>query len=620
MYSISQWELETLHTFLEDNLNWGFIQTSESHHGAPVVFAKKKDGGLHVCMDFRGLNNITKKDQYPLLLISNLLDAPRKAPIYTKIDLWHAYHLVCICEGDEWKTTFQTRYGSFEWLVIPEGLSNAPAAFQRFMNDTFSDLLDVNVLVYLDDILIYSDNIEDHRKHVREVLRCLWNIGLYANPKKCFFHTDTVEYLGYILSPSGLEMDPVKIQTIRDWPEPRKVKDIQSFLGFANFYRRFIYNFANLALPLVRLTWKNIPWLFDDDCRKSFKMLKEAFISTPVLTHWVPDTQIIVETDTSDYAIAAILSINTPDGEIHPVAFHSRSLSVSELNYDVHDKELLAIFSAFKTWRHYLEGSTFPVDVVTDHRNLEYFSTTKLLTRRQARWSEYLSQFNFIIRFRPGKLGTKPDALTRRWDVYPKGGNSDYAQVNPHNYRPVFTQEQLASSVRAGTLMEPVLHAAHIMDMEKLHDDIRAALPKDPAISERLEFLKSAKSPPISQWTLDLSGFLHLDDRIYVLDVDDLQLQVLKNKHDHVLSGHFGQNKTLKLVRRDYTWPEIRTFVKDYCKSCTNCVRSKAPRHKPYGFLKQLPIPEHPWNSISMDFIEKLPESDGFTAILVIVD
>src|SRR5215471_7608257 len=168
--------------------------------------------------------------------------------------------------------------------------------------------------------------------------------------------------------------------------------------------------------------------------------------------------------------------------------------------------------------------------------------------------------------------------------------------------------------------MEPVLRAAHIMDMEKLHDDIRAALPKDPAISERLEFLKSAKSPPISRWTLDPSGFLRLDDRIYVPDVDDLRLQVLKNKHDHVLSGHFGQNKTLKLVRRDYTWPEIRTFVKDYCKSCTNCVRSKAPRHKPYGFLKQLPIPERPWNSISMDFIEKLPKSDGFTAILVIVD
>ena len=302
------------------------------------------------------------------------------------------------------------------------------------MNDTFADLLDVYVLIYLDDILIYDDDIEEHRKHVREVLRRLCKVGLYANPVKCFFHTDTVEYLGYILSPGGLTMDSAKVQVILDWPMPRKVKDVQSFLGFANFYRRFIYNYAELVLPLTRLTRKNIPWSFSEECQKSFDALKQAFTTTPVLTHWIPDTQVTVETDASDYAIAAILSITTPENEIHPVAFHSCTLSSSELNYDIHDKELLAIFSSFKTWRHYLEGSSLRVDVITDHRNLEYFSTTKLLTRRQVRWSEYLAQFDFVIRFRPGKLGTKPDALTRRWDVYPKGGNSDYAQANPHNF------------------------------------------------------------------------------------------------------------------------------------------------------------------------------------------
>jgi hypothetical protein len=205
-------------------------------------------------MDYRGLNKITKKDRYPLPLISDLLDALRKARTYTKIDLRHTYHLVCIAEGEEWKTAFRTRYGSFEWLVMPFGLSNAPMAFQRFINDIFGDLLDVCVIVYLDDILIYSDDMSQHKKHIKEVLCRLQKHGLYANAGKCEFHRDSVEYLGYILTSDRLHMAKDKVQTILDWPEPQKVKDIQSFLGFANVYRRFIYGYSEITTPLTRLT------------------------------------------------------------------------------------------------------------------------------------------------------------------------------------------------------------------------------------------------------------------------------------------------------------------------------------------------------------------------------
>ena len=179
-----------------------------------------------------------------------------------------------------------------------------------------------------------------------------------------------------------------KIKAILDWPEPRKVRDIQLSLGFANFYRRFIHNYSDIVLPLTHLTRKGVPWDFDQKCRNSFNTLKSVFTSAPVLHHWVPDHQITVETDASDYAIAAVLSITGDDEEIHPIAFHSRTLNSAELNYDTHDKELLAIFEAFRSWRHYLEGSPLRIDVVTDHKNLEYFATTKLLSRRQARWSE----------------------------------------------------------------------------------------------------------------------------------------------------------------------------------------------------------------------------------------
>jgi len=261
-----------------------------------------------------------------------------------------------------------------------------------------------------------------YQSHVKKVLKRLQKVGLYAKVEKCEFHSDSVKYLGYVLSPSGLTMSDTKVKTIQEWPEPKKVKDIQFFLGFANFYRRFIFNYSNIVIPLTHLTRKDTPWNFDNKCRIAFNTLKQAFTSTPILTYWVPDTQLVMETNASDYALAAILSIMTKDNEIHPVAFHSRTFSAPELNYDIYDKELLAIFEAFKIWWHYLEGSTSPIDIVMDHKNLEYFSTTKILTRQQARWSEYLSQFNLVIRFHPGCLGTKLDALTRQWDIYPKGG------------------------------------------------------------------------------------------------------------------------------------------------------------------------------------------------------
>jgi hypothetical protein len=494
------------------------------------------------------------------------------------------------------------------------GLSNAPAAFQRLMNDIFSDLLDVCVIVYLDNILIYSDDMSQHKKHVKEVLCRLWKHGLYTNAGKCEFHRDSVEYLRYILTSDGLRMAKDKVQTILDWLEPQKVKDIQSFLGFANFYRRFIYGYSEITTPLTHLTRKNAPWNFDSKCRAAFDKLKEEFTHAPLLTHWVPDSQIVVETDASDYALATILSIHSSDSEIHPIAFHSCSFNPAELNYDTHNKELLAIFEAFKHWRQYLEGSGTPVDVVTDHKNLEYFATTKLLTRRQARWSEFLSQFNMIIQFQPGKLGAKPDALTRRWDVYRKGGNSNFALANPSNLQPIFTQEQLSVSLHGTALTTPIICNTIIMDIQQLHNDICSSLTLDPLSSTHLP------TPTAPNWTLNDSGLLHHHDRIYVPDANDLRLRVLQYKHDHILSGHAGQNKTLAVIRQEYVWPNLRTFVQEFCNSCTTCKHSKAPRHKPYGLLKQLPVPERPWNSISMDFIEHLPESDGHTAILVIVD
>ena len=294
--------------------------------------------------------------------------------------------------------------------------------------------------------------------------------------------------------------------------------------------------------------------------------------------------------------------------------FYSRTLTAPELNYDTHNKELLAIFEAFKSWCHYLEGPAFPIDVMTDHKNLEYFSTSKVLTRRQAWWSEYLSSFNLIICFQPGKLGTKPDTLTRRWDVYPKEGDRGFTRVNSQNLQPVFTAEQLTDSLCTTYLHTPVLRASALMDVERLHAEILANLSSD--LIAKAHLLDTLNP----QWSTNETGYLHLDGCMYIPEADDLHLCVLRYKHDHPLLGHFGQNHTLELIHHKYTWPGIRTYVKDYVKSCTACARAKTPYHQPYGMLKQLPVPDQPWNSISMDFIEHLPSSSGFTAILVVID
>jgi hypothetical protein len=306
---------------------------------------------------------------------------------------------------------------------MPFRLKNAPASFQHFINDTLHEYLDVFCTAYLDDILIYSEREEEHTNHVRSVLSALSRAGLNLKPEKCEFRCSSVKYLGMIISNSGCGLDPAKVSTVQEWPTPRNIKDVQSFLGFANFLRRFIIGYSRIVAPLTKLTRKGIPFKWEHDQQEAFDELKQAFTTAPVLRHFDPDLPITVETDASDYYSAGILSQLDPEGRLHPVAYFSKKHATAECNYEIHDKELLAIVRCFEEWRPELEGSPHPIRVLTDHRNLEYFMTKKLLNRRQARWSEYLSCFHYSLEYRPGRLGGKPDALTRRSGDLPEGGD-----------------------------------------------------------------------------------------------------------------------------------------------------------------------------------------------------
>jgi len=609
LYPLSEVELKALDEYLKENLSKSYIQASTSPAGAPILFVKKRDGSLRLCVDYRGLNKITVKNRYPLPLIGETLDRLRSAKIFSKIDLRSGYNLVRIAEGDEWKTAFRTRYGHFEYLVMPFGLTNAPATFQNLMNDIFREFLDDFAVVYLDDILIFSRSLDEHERHVRLVLERLRDNGLFANPEKCSFHQSEVEYLGYLVSAAGIKMDPKKVSSVVDWAEPSSVPEIQTFLGFANFYRRFIKGFSSIAEPLTRLLKKDQPFVFDDKVRQAFSQLKQAFTTAPVLAHFQPDRPSTIETDASDFAIAAVLSQPDDTGVLHPVAFHSRKLTPAELNYEIYDKEMLAIIVAIKEWRAYLEGAAHPFTVYTDHRNLEYFTTTKVLNRRQSRWAELLANYNFTIVYRPGKTMGKPDAMSRRHD---------------------FSEGSKASDAPPRTLLKPnQLQLCAITSHSESHliHDIRASQQQDPKLQRLLPFLRDPKISRDNLIQHELTGFSLRDDLVlfnglvYVPNDDAIKLQVLHQCHDAAPAGHFGQTKTFEIVTRDFYWPHLRRFVNRYVSTCDTCARVKAPRHKPHGFLAPLPVPERPWSSISMDFIVALPPSPSDNdAIFVVVD
>ncbi|KAL0202690.1 hypothetical protein M9458_000708, partial [Cirrhinus mrigala] len=395
VYPLSQPESEAMNTYIQEELAKGFIHPSTSPASAGFFFVKKKDGGLCPCIDYRTLNDITIKYRYPLTLVPPALEQLRKAKIYTKLDLRSAYNLIRIREEDEWKTAFSTASGHYEYRVMPFGLANSPSFFQAFINEVFRDMLNRWVIVYIDDILIYSSSYAEHVQH------------LYAKEEKCEFHQERIAFLGYIISPEGVTMDERKVKAVRNWPRPTTLKELQRFLGFANFYHRFIRGFSTVAAPLssmikrgnFRLTWS-------PPAIQAFFDLRQRFTMAPILHHPDPDIPFLMEVDASSTGVGVVLSQRQGQPpKTYPCAYYSHKLTPAERNYDVGNRELLAIKLALEEWRHWLEGAQHPFSVLTDHKNLEYLRSAKVLNHHQARWALFFTRFHF--------QNTKADALSR---------------------------------------------------------------------------------------------------------------------------------------------------------------------------------------------------------------
>ncbi len=366
LYSLSTPEREAMEKYISDSLAAKIIRPSSSPAGAGFFFVEKKDGSLRPCIDYRGLNSITVKNTYPLPLMSSAFESLQGASFFTKLDLRNAYYLVRIREGDEWKATFNTPRGHFEYLVMPFGLSNAPAVFQALVNDVLRDMVDQFIYVYLDDILIFSRSLQEHVQHVRVVLQRLLENGLFVKAEKCVFHAQSVPFLGYIVSSEGMRMDPDKVQAVVDWPTPDSRKALQRFLGFANFYRRFIRNYSQLAAPLTALTSTKTMFRWSSSAEAAFSKLKSCFVSAPILVAPDPSRQFVVEVDTSEVGVGAVLSQrSSSDGKMHPCAYFSHRLSKAT-NFIPLPKIPSARETAVAVIDHVFRIHGLPMDVVSD--------------------------------------------------------------------------------------------------------------------------------------------------------------------------------------------------------------------------------------------------------------
>ncbi|KAH7623119.1 putative Transposon Tf2-6 polyprotein [Nannochloris sp. 'desiccata'] len=579
MYRLSFEELAELKTQILDYLNRGFIRPSKSPYGAPILFVRKKSGALRMCVDYRGLNRITKKNRCPLPRIDDLLDKLAGAKYFTSLDLKSAYHQIKIKEEDIEKTAFRTPFGHFEFVVLPFGLCNAPATFQTLMNNVFRDELHQFVLCYLDDIMIFSKSLQAHIQHVRHVFEKLRKNKLFVNKEKCLFFQTKIAWLGYIISENGIKVDQSKISTILEWPVPKNTIDILSFLGFTGYYRKFIEKYSHIAAPMTELLKKDISFIWTPTQQQAFETLKSKLTTAPILILPSPDFPFEMYTDASDFAFGGVLMQDQGQG-LKPVAFSSKKLSEAERKYDIYEKEALSQIHHLKLWRCYIQ-SAHRSTAYTDNNVLKYLQTQPRLSPRQARWMEVLSQFNVYVEYITGKANVVADALSRRPDfamtVVFACQDSDWLLQLKESYKESPEAKKIIQLIQEKQSRDYVFDHGYIV--RRTPENTQLYVPEGP-----------------------------------------LRKELVEEHHDSLLAGHFGVAKTAALLLRCYYWPQLQRDVRRGVQSCERCGASKSSNQKKAGLLQPLPTPTRRFEVITMDFVTSLPDVDNFNAIMIMVD
>ncbi|GKD71903.1 putative reverse transcriptase domain-containing protein, partial [Tanacetum coccineum] len=552
-YRLAPSEMKELSDQLKELSDKGFIRPSSSPWGAPVLFVKKKDGSFRMCIDYQELNKLTVKNHYPLIRIDDL-----------------------------------TRYGHYEFQVMPFGLTNAPTVFMDLMNRVCKPYLDKFVIVFIDDILIYSKSKQEHEEHLKLILELLKKEQWYAKFSKCEFWIPKVQFLGHVIDSQLIHVDPVKIESIKDWTSPKTATEIRQFLGLAGYYQRFIEGFLKIAKSMTKLTQKKVKFDWGDKEKVAFQLIKQKLCSAPILALPEGSEDFIVYCDTSIKGLGTVMMQRKK-----VIAYASRQLKIHEKNYTTHDLKLGAVVFALKIWRHYLYGTKCIVFI--DHKSLQHILDQKELNMRQCRWLELLSDYDCEIRYHPGKANVVANALSRK------------VRNKPLRVRALVMTIGLDHPKQ---ILEAQTEARKPENLKS--EDVGGML---------IENSKDPENPRKEKLEPRADGTLCLNNRSWLPCYGDLRTKIMHESHKSKYSVHSGSDKMYQDMKQFYRWPNMKADIATYLSKCLTCLKVKAEHQKPSGLLVQPEIPQWKWDNITMDFVTKLPRTQsGNDTIWVIID
>jgi hypothetical protein len=618
-------QVEAIDTFFAKRKRAGHVRESNSPHCSPTFCVKKATGGWRIVHAFNKLNDATIPAQTPVPRKDMILDSMSGSTIFSAMDLMDGYYQTLMRESDVPLTAVSTPSGMlWEWLVMPQGLKNAPATFNRMVSHILRPFRDF-APSYFDDVFIHSkateskSDIEVHKEHLRAVLTAMRKHKLYANLKKCVFAASEIPVLGCLVGKRGVRADPEKVKSIADWPAPTNVKELRQFLGLANYLHKYSRNYAEKVHPLTQLLRDDVPWRWLTSQQDAFNDVKRSLQEAPILALPNYDKPFHVVCDASKFAIGCALMQHDDDNNERVVSYQSRQLKSAETRYPVHDKELLAMKYALVKFRVYLMGET-RFAMYTDHASLRFAIKTPHLSQRMARWLSFFAEYNFVVHYKPGKSNILADALSRRPDYD--------SQASPESLSS--SEEVCRACESSGDEVNAVVTA-----QSSLPEEIRKAYQKDSDCKQLIAYLSDPTDKAFKSLPSRLSSRLHrfsVHDGMlyYAVDTadkprlvvpldDDLRTRILYEFHDSPIAGHLGREKTFLAISRDFYWNNLYKWVRKYVRTCDMCQRVK-PSPSNQAPLHSLHIPEENWSSMSMDFIFGLPpDASGNTGIVVFV-
>jgi transposase InsO family protein len=652
-YRTSKVEQEMIEQEVNELLSNNIIRESSSPWSAPVVLVDKADGSKRFCIDYRMINNVTVKDSYPIPVIRDAIDLLHGARYFSTIDFCSGYWQIGVDSDSIPKTAFVTKSGLWEWLRMPFGLCNAPSTFQRCMDVMLTGLNWKCCLVYIDDILVFSNSLEEHIEHLSQIFERLRKHNYSIKLSKCWFGNEETTYLGHLINQHGVQPHPNKVEAIVKFKTPSSLTDVRSFMGLVNYYHRFVNNLGTIAAPLYGLMKKNVTFYWSEACEKAFQQIKSILVTSPILRYPDFTKEFILCCDASDVGVASILSQIDDNNNEYVVAYASRSLSSEEVRYTTTEKECLAVIFGIKQFRTYLYGKHFTV--YTDHSSLQWLLKLKDSNARLLRWSLQLQGVNFTIKHRSGNLNGNADALSRaplaiqvvttRAKQRQQNRNDDAVVVvnrrrREHNGTQLQQSDTSTSISRSNSnIGGDINEEKQLPTPQQVQEQFQKAQLEDENLRPMIEYLQFNKLPDnsseaskikinSSSYILEDGMLKHIwiptntnrntDVRKQIVVPNILRQQIMSEYHDSYSGGHFSTNKTFDKIRDRYWWLTLYKDVDQYTKSCEVCQRRNVPRREQQTALMTTPISDGPFSRWGVDVVGPLPETKNGNKYLVV--